>query len=408
MADWLHDVRYCFRGFAKKPGFAAAVLITLALCIGLNTCIFNFLHTILLQDLPFRDPDRLVSVWTVLPPKIASVVGKKRNLASYPNFNDWKAQNQVFEGMSASSMFFPVTVSEKGETERVESVQVCDRFFQVLGVQPLLGRAFLEEEHADGRDRVVIVTHRYWRSRLGSDRLVLGRTILLNQVPHTVVGVLPESFKFGFTFGSMSDGEPELFSPRFFGPNDRSRGSGNLYPIARLKPGVTLEQAKAEMMLIAARLAEQYPQSNEGYGTEVISLHETFRGSHRPLLIVLMAAAAMVLVIGCANVANLLLTRSIAREREFAVRSSLGATRVRLIRQSLTEGLVLAVIGGGLGLGLAAWGSLIADPLLHRFVRGIPDFEFRVCPFSYLIWEFRCQQHSRSAFCPLSGSRGLP
>ncbi|RPJ83120.1 MAG: ABC transporter permease [Acidobacteria bacterium] len=378
MADWLHDVRYCLRGFAKKPGFAAAVLMTLALCIGLNTCIFTFLHTILVQDLPFRDPDRLVSVWTILPAKIAAVVGNSRNLASYPNFDDWKAQSQVVEGMSAFTMFFPITVTGEGDPEQVESVRVCDQFFQVLGVQPMLGRAFLREEHADGKDRVVIVSHRYWQSRLGSDRHVVGRTILLDQVPHTVVGVLPESFTFGLTFGRMVDGEPELWRPRFRGEDDRSRGSGNLYPIARLKPGITLERANAEMSLIATRLAKQYPQTNEGYGAEVSSLHETLRGRHRPLLIVLMAAATMVLLIGCANVANLLITRSIAREKEFAVRSSLGASRARLIRQLLTEGLVFALTGGALGLGLAAWASLIVDPLLHRFVRGIPEFEFHL------------------------------
>jgi putative ABC transport system permease protein len=378
MADWLRDVRYGLRGMARKPAFAATVLVTLAVGIGLNTGIFNILHTILIEELPFRDSDRLVSVWTVLPDNLAAVVGTKRSISSYPNFEDWRDQNQVFEGMSAVSLFRRLTVNGTGGPEQVESAQVCADFFSLLGVQPMLGRAFLKEEHTEGKDHVVVVSHRYWKSRLGSDRNILGRTILLDLEPHAVVGVLPDSFRFGLTYGRKTDGEPDLWLPRFRGPDDVHRGSNSLYPIARLKPGCTLEQARAHMTLLASRLAKQYLDTNKGYGADVTTLRHTLRGRHQGLLVVLMAAAGMVLLIGCANVANLFLNRAIAREKEFALRSSLGASRTRLIRQLLAEGLLYALIGGTLGLGLAMWGCLIANPVLGQFVRGLPDLRIHL------------------------------
>jgi putative ABC transport system permease protein len=378
MGDWFQDVRYGLRGMARKPVFTATVLVTLAVGIGLNTCIFNILHTILLEELPFRDPDRLVSVWTVLPDKLAAVVGTKRSISSYPNFEDWKAENQVFEGMSAVSLFRRLTANGTSGPEQVESAQVCADFFSLLGVQPIIGRAFLKEEHTEGKDQVVIVSHRYWRSRLGSDKEILGRTILLDRKPHTVVGVLPDSFRFGLTHGRHTDAEPDLWLPRFRGVDDVHRASSSLYPLARLKPGVTLEQARVHMTLLASRLAKQYPDTNKGYGADVTSLRDTLRGKHRALLVVLMSAAGMVLLIGCANVANLFLNRAIAREKEFALRSSLGASRARLTLQLLSEGLLYAVIGGGLGLGVATWGCMIANPILGQFVRGLPDLRIHL------------------------------
>jgi putative ABC transport system permease protein len=385
MADWILDVRYCLRGLRRKPAFTGTVLATLALCIGLNTCIFNILHTILLQELPFRDPDRLVSVWTLLPDKMAATVGRKRGVSSYPNFEDWRAQNQVFDGMTALSLFQPVTVSGRGEPEQVDMTRVCEDFFPVLGVRPVLGRTFSKEEHAEGKDRVVILSHRYWSSRLQSDSRVLGQTILLDQSPCTIVGVLPEPFRFGLTFGRILDGEPDLWRPLFRGPHDNSRGNNSLYPIARLKPGVSFEQAQTEMKLIAERLALQYPETNEGYGVDLTNLHETLRGRHRSLLMLLMAAAGIVLLIGCANVANLLLSRAITREKEFALRASLGASRLRLSRLLITEGLLYGLLGGTVGLLLAAWGGMIANPLLENFVKGLPDSRLNI---SILLFNF--------------------
>jgi predicted permease len=385
VADWVKDVRYCLRGLRRRPAFTATVLATLALCIGLNTCIFNILHTILLQELPFRDPDRLVSVWNLLPDRVAATVGRKRSVSSYPNFEDWRAQNQVFDGMTALSLFRPVTVSGRGEPEQVEMTGVCEDFFPLLGVRPLLGRAFLREEHAAGKDQVVILSHRYWSSRLQSDSRVLGQTILLDHSPCTIVGVLPESFRFGLTLGRMFDGEADLWRPLFRGPHDNSRGNNSLYPIARLKPGVSFEQAQTEMKLIAERLALQYPETNQEYGVDLTSLHETLRGRHRSLLVLLMAAAGTVLLIGCANVANLLLNRAITREKEFALRVSLGASRLRLTRLLITEGLLYGFLGGMLGLLLAAWGGMIANPLLANFVKGLPDLRLNA---SILLFNF--------------------
>ena len=374
MGSWLQDFRFGFRLLGRSPAFALAVILTLGLGIGLNTCIFNVFYTILVRDLPFSEPERLVAVWSTLPEKLQHVVGTKRNVASYPNFQDWKDQNSVFKGMTAFSRLAPVTVSIQGEPEQVDAINVCPDFFPLLGVQPTLGRPFTGEEHTEGRDAVVIVSHRYWMSRFGGDSNVLGRTMLIDRKPHTVTAVLPDSFHFGFTFAPYQvSGEPDLWRPAVRRASDEGRGNNSLYPIARLKPGVAIEQAQAEMNVIADRLARQYPKYNVGFGIEVVPLHESLRGDHRSLLSVLLVAAGVVLLIGCVNVANLLLSRAVGREKEFAVRSSVGANRSKLARQLLAEGLVYSLMGGGLGLALAVFGDWVISPYLSELVRGIPD-----------------------------------
>jgi len=360
----------------RGRGFAAAVVLTLALTIGLNTCIFNVFHSILVRELPFADPGRLVSVWSTLPPGLAEVVGSKRNTSSVPNFRDWIKQNHVFEGITAFVNSRPVTVMGPEAPEQLEAINVCENFFGVLGVNPVLGRAFSNREHTAGEDRVVVLSHRYWRKRLGSDPAAVGRVLLVDQVPHVVVGVLPESFCFGITFPAYRiDNEPDLCRPLVFGPAHEGRCSNSLFPIARLKPGVTIQQADTEMKLIMARLEKQYPQTNTGFGAEVIGLQESMYGRHRSVLLLVFAAAGLVLLIACTNVANLLLNRAIARQSEFALRTSIGASRVCIVRQLLAEGLVYSMLGGLLGLALAGAAGLLIDPFLHSLAKGLPAIE---------------------------------
>ncbi len=376
MTNWTRDLRFAFRTLDRGRGFAATVVLTLTFTIGLNTCIFNIFHSILLRGLPFQDPGRLVAIWSTLPPRLAEVVGSKRNTSSVPNFRDWHEQNHVFAGITAFVNSRPVTVMGSEAPEQVEAIKICDNFFGVLGVQPVLGRAFSSKEHTAGEDQVVVVSNRYWRKRFGSDTTVIGRTILIDQVPHAVVGVLPQSFCFGITFPAYRiDNEPDLCRPLVFGPNDEGRCNNSLFPLARLKPGVTVQEADTEMKLIMARLEKQYPKTNTGFGAEVVDLQESMYGRHRAVLVLVFAAAGVVLLIASINVANLLLNRAIARQNEFALRTSIGATRICIVRQLLVEGLVYALLGGGLGLVLAWVVNRLVDPLLHSLAKGLPAVE---------------------------------
>ncbi len=376
MTNWTRDIRFAFRTLNRGRNFALAVVVTLAVTIGLNTCIFNIFHAILLRQLPFEDSARLVAVWSTLPPRLVHVVDTSRNLSSVPNFLDWKKQNHVFEGMTAFVNSGRVTVSGSDSPEQVEAIGVCEDFFSVLGVRPVLGRSFSSREHTAGEDHLVILSNRYWRNRFGSDPRAIGRTLLVNQVPHVVVGVLPASFCFGITFPAYRiDNEPDLCTPHVLGAHNPNRGNNILFPLARLKRGVTVEQADAEMKLIMARLEKQYPQSNTGFGAEVVDLQESMYGRHRSVLLLVFAAGGLVLLIASINVANLLLNRAIARQNEFALRTSIGASRACIMRQLLTEGLVYSVLGGGLGL-LLAWVSCrLVDPFLHSLAKGLPAIE---------------------------------
>jgi putative ABC transport system permease protein len=376
MSGWKQDVRFAFRVLIKAKGFSAAVLLTLALGIGLNSCIFNIFHSVLVQDLPFGEPDRLVAIWSTLPDKHAAVVGSKRNTSSHPNFLDWKEQNHVFDGISAiRASRLPNTASGSTEPEQVETGQVCEGFFEVLGVQAAVGRCLSTGDYAPGQE-VVVLSHRYWRRRFGSNPAAIGQSLLVDQVPHTVVGVLPPDFRFAITFAPYGiDNEPDLWRPYRPGSADSSRGNNILFPIGRLKAGVTIQQAETEMKLIAARLGEQYPNTNAGFGLELVGLHESMRGRHRTVLAILLAAAGLVLLVACVNVANLMLSRSTYRSREFALRTSMGATKLRIARQLLTEGLIYAIFGGGLGLALALLGGRLVDPFLRSVSKGLPNLE---------------------------------
>jgi predicted permease len=318
-------------------------LLTLALGIGANTAIFSVVNGLLLKPLPYPDPGRLVFILESNP-----ALGFPRQGAAPPNFDDWRRQSRVFAGMTAlSERRFNLTGGESAET--VQGARVTPEFFRVLGIRPALGRGFLPEEGGPDGARIAVLSDGLWRRRFGADPGILGRQVLIDEESVAVVGVLPP----GFDLPSRS----EVWMPLPWKYAPETRGGHFLQVVGRLKPGVTLDQARAEMTTLAARLARQYPDSNTGWTTLLFPLHDILVEEVRPALLLLLGAVAFVLLIACANVANLLLARLGGREREIAVRTALGAGRLRLARQMVTESLVLFLAGGALGLLLAAWAT---------------------------------------------------
>ncbi|MET0649708.1 MAG: ABC transporter permease [Pyrinomonadaceae bacterium] len=347
MRTLLQDVRYAVRTLLKSPGFASVAVLALALGIGANTAIFSVVKAVLLSPLPYPEPERLVWVRESNPG--ADIPDEP---ASAPNYNDWRTQVRSFDGIAAYANTALTLTDGGGEPERIPAVSTSANFFQVVGVAPALGRGFLPEEETTGQNRVVVLSHGLWQRRFGASPQALGQTMTLSGNAYTVVGVAPADFKSPV----RGPKPPEMWVPIAFNFDNSRRRSDYLSVIGRLRAGSTVEQAQAELAALAARLEKEFPATNAGWTVTTQPLHERVVGNIRLALWVLMGLVGLLLLIACANVANLLLARAAARRLEIAVRSARGAGRGRLVRQRRTESVLLGLAGGGLGLILAAWG----------------------------------------------------
>jgi putative ABC transport system permease protein len=367
MQTILQDLRYGARLLLKHPGFTLIAVVTLALGIGANTAIFTVVNAALLRGLPYRDPGHLVHLWENTPQQQFP-----QREASYPDFLDWR-QNQVFSGMAAYSGGGSFTLIGNDGPEQIRGGRVTANFFTVLGVDPFLGQGFRGDADQPGAERVVMLNYSFWQRRFGGEPKVIGQPLNLNGNSYTIIGVLPPGFQFA------PRGAAELWVP--LQPNEAQRERRYMHwvnVIARLKPAINQEQALSEMRTIARRIAQEHPESHAGTGIVLVPLNEQIVGQIRPLLIILLVAVGFVLLIACANVANLLLARAGTRHKEIAIRAALGAGRWRLIRQLLVESTLLALIGGSMGLLLAQWGvdaliAMIPDNMLSfmPYLRGL-------------------------------------
>lgn len=354
METLFKDLRYAMRSLLQHPGFTVIAVITLALGIGANTAMFSVINAVLLRPLPYHEPQRLVTIWEQSPER-----GLYQMPVSFANLRDWVDQNHTFDQISAYT-FTSLNLIGAGEPAKLDAVRVSSNLFSLIGAAPQFGRTFLPEEDREGASNVVILSNAVWKDRFGADSGIVGRSLTLNNQSYTVVGVMSSGFQFPVGFGYMGKvlNDPiDLYVPVAATSDESRRGSYSFFALGRLKPGVTIDQARAEMNAIESRLEQQYPGSNTGIGISLIPTQEQTVKEIRPALLVLLGAVAFLLLIACANIANLLLARAASRQKEMAIRSALGASRLRILRLLLTESVLLSFVGGVVGLLIAVWST---------------------------------------------------